>query len=62
MSHRHQADRCRDNLPYQGPVSRDQNPAAHGDRRVVQDCRCGMQRQINYNGPHEEVGPWYRPA
>lgn len=49
----HSRDRC-----YTGPVSRDENPAAHGGICQIETCRCGAERQTNINGRHIEQGRW----
>lgn len=41
-----------------GPVSREENPAAHGNITRVERCRCGAERCININGRHIEQGEW----
>lgn len=46
-------------LPFTGPVSRDEWPAAHGCVTHVERCRaCGAERRGNVNQRHEETGPW----
>lgn len=47
-------------LPFWGPVSEDQNPAAHGGCMERDYCRCGAIRDTNVNGWHRERGSWYR--
>jgi hypothetical protein len=47
-------DKC-----YSGPVSRDENPMAHGGICTVETCqRCGATRKTNVNGNHIEEGLW----
>lgn len=46
-------DRC-----FSGPVSRDENRAAHGNISYDERCRCGAVRSVNVNGLHVETGPW----
>lgn len=37
----------------------DQNPAAHGNICVTEECTvCGAQREVNINGMHDETGEW----
>jgi len=61
-AHRHQAlagrtvTRC-----FTGPVSRHENPAAHGGVTLVHYCACGATRRTNQNGRHIERGPWQEP-
>lgn len=38
------------------------NPAAHGNIRVVDTCRCGAVRVTLVNRRHEERGPWRESA
>jgi hypothetical protein len=45
-------------LPYSGPVSRDENRAAHGGVRVEVEREDGARRFENINGKHVEVGSW----
>ena len=41
------------------PVSRHENPSAHGSIEVRERChRCNRERQVLINGSHREVGPW----
>ena len=49
----HESDRC-----FTGPVSRQQNQAAHGGITRTETCRCGATRRVNVNGRHEEAGDW----
>ena len=57
MNHTHtpaiMSERC-----YRGPVSRDEDPSAHGCIEILDECHCGAQRRRNVNGWHEEAGPW----
>lgn len=43
---------------YSGPVSRDENRAAHGNICIVEKCACGATRATNVNGVHFEQGVW----
>ena len=43
---------------FAGPVSRDENPMAHGGTTETEYCRCGAVRDVNRNGCHAEIGPW----
>ncbi len=44
---------------FAGPVSRDENRAAHGNVTNTDECvRCGARREQNINGHHVETGPW----
>lgn len=48
---------------FAGPVAQppytDENPAAHGNIGVTEECRtCGSRRAVLINGRHAEVGPW----
>ena len=55
----HQTTRELGTYAYTGSVSRWENPAAHGNVRIEQECtRCGRRRSVLVNGPHEEAGPW----
>lgn len=58
---RHYPKHTRDR-PFFGPVSRDENRAAHGCVTRVENCECGATRQVNVNGWHEETGPWVEPT
>ena len=44
-----------------GPVSREENRAAHGAVGYTYTCSCGAQRQQLVNGPHVETGAWGDP-
>lgn len=44
--------------PFFGPVSRKQNPAAHGGICEREFCACGATRDWNLNGSHVERGSW----
>ncbi len=48
--------------PYQGPVARRENRAAHGNICTTDVCQCGATRRANVNGRHVEQGPWVEPA
>lgn len=41
-----------------GPVSRDENRAAHGNVCVHESCACGAVRHTNINVAHFEQGAW----
>jgi hypothetical protein len=46
-------------VAFSGPVSRDENRAAHGGVCHTEVCsRCGARRRVNVNGLHVEYGPW----
>jgi hypothetical protein len=46
---------------YTGPVSVNQNPAAHGNITRVDTCQaCGAVRRTNINGGHTETSGWKR--
>ena len=38
------------------------NRAAHGNRTRIETCSCGLIRETNFNGQHEEVGNWFYRA
>lgn len=57
---RHRAARSKDRA-YFGPVSVDENRAAHGNICVHETCSCGAERRRNVNGLHEEIGQWFAP-
>jgi hypothetical protein len=44
--------------PFAGPVSRNENPAAHGGVTVHETCADGYVRRENVNGLHVEEGSW----
>lgn len=46
---------------FSGPVSRDENRAAHGNVCENQRCSCGAERHVNVNGLHREEGEWDLP-
>lgn len=49
--------------PFTGPVSRRENPAAHGGCCYVTVCgACGAERRTNVNGNHSEAGSWSVPT
>ena len=63
--HRHRVATTSGPLPFFGPVAErlaGQNPAAWGNVRFRQRCRCGAERDILVNGDHDEAGPWIPPA
>lgn len=43
---------------YGGPVAERENPAAHGNIVVIDECRCGAHRATNVNGRHIERSEW----
>jgi len=43
---------------FTGPVSRDENRAAHGNICETETCRCGAERSTNINQHHVERGIW----
>ena len=44
---------------FSGPVSRNENPAAHGCISLDEECcACGARRARLVNGRHEEIGDW----
>lgn len=43
---------------YAGPVSENENPAAHGNIVEIARCRCGKVRRTNINGRHLESSGW----
>jgi hypothetical protein len=43
---------------YIGPVSRNENKAAHGGICLVETCGCGATRMTNINQKHNEQGNW----
>lgn len=57
MAHRHTVETSRTSC-FSGPVSRDENPSAHGGITEHQTCSCGATRRININGGHVEKGHW----
>jgi hypothetical protein len=47
--------------PFAGPVSKKQNPRAHGGVCYVDRCLdCGAERRTNVNGNHAEQGKWVK--
>lgn len=55
----HSGDRVVQTHCFGGPVSRNANPAAHGNICDTEECwTCGARREVNLNGRHVEVGPW----
>jgi hypothetical protein len=46
---------------FSGPVSCDENRAAHGNICEVEYCRCGARRARNVNQCHVEQEPWDLP-
>lgn len=57
MSHRHKAIRTTTTC-FTGPVSRKENPAAHGGVCYVDYCACGAERRTNVNQCFTETGAW----
>ena len=57
IDHKHRAEKTKD-FGFAGPVSRDENRAAHGNICRVETCWCGATRCININGVHIERGYW----
>lgn len=55
--HRHRPASSRV-MGFTGPVSADENRAAHGNVCLVETCKCGDVRRTNVNGRHREVGKW----
>lgn len=53
----HHAERSKE-VCFSGSVSRDENPAAHGNICRIDYCRCGAERRTNINGCHVEQGSW----
>jgi hypothetical protein len=44
---------------FSGSVSKNQNPAAHGNVCYTEECLyCGLQRDVNVNQNHVEKGSW----
>lgn len=58
--HWHSANTCKE-VPYSGPVSKDENRSAHGNVCVIETCTCGSIRKSNINGMHVEKGEWHYP-
>lgn len=56
-NHRHRPIETRDQC-FTGPVSPQENPAAHGGVCRVDTCRCGAERRTNRNQGHIERGVW----
>lgn len=56
----HKAETTTDR-PFSGPVSRFENPAAHGNICRHERCRCGATRRTNINGAWREAGEWVTP-
>lgn len=46
---------------FSGPVTRDENPRAHGNVCEIERCSCGAERRVNVNGMHVEEGDWDLP-
>lgn len=57
-THDHAALTTRE-IGFTGPAGTQYNPSAHGNRTRVDTCACGMSRETNFNGRHEEVGSWH---
>ena len=60
--HAHEPAADKSRRPYTGPVTRDENPAAHGCIRLTEACACGATREVNVNGRHREEGAWTQAA
>jgi len=58
---RHRAISTSEAWGFVGPVSRDENQAAHGNVGYTETCRCGATRARLVNQHHEEVGEWSAP-
>ena len=56
-THEHRAIRTYDRC-YTGPVSRNENPLAHGCICEIEVCDCGAERRANVNGCYVEQGSW----
>lgn len=61
MTHRHKAVKTED-FGFTGPVSPNENRAAHGNICRVETCACGANRKTNINQQHEECGEWKMPS
>lgn len=62
MAHAHKAiERLTKITPFTGPVSRDENRAAHGNVTLLLTCSCSSCRAVNVNGIHREDGEWDLP-
>jgi hypothetical protein len=57
MTHTHEIKASKI-VAFTGPVSRDENRAAHGGVCEIQRCACGAERRMNVNGAHTEIGEW----
>ena len=58
--HEHTTER---DEPFMGPVSREENCAAHYGVCHVETCAdCGSVRRVNQNHGHREVGRWFSPV
>lgn len=46
--------------PFSGPIAgaSRENPKAHGNVTIVEECSCGAQRYVNVNTLERETGPW----
>ena len=60
-NHRH-TPRTTTTRPFFGPVSRHENPVAHGNVCYVDTCKCGATRRTNSNAGQQERGPWVAAA
>lgn len=58
MSTRTKIVKTSDPRPFTGPVSRAENPAAHGNIEVTETRADGKTRHVLINGRHREEGPW----
>jgi len=61
-NHRHLAIKGEARIrSFSGPVSKAENPRAHGGVCYVDTCRCGATRARNVNGNQVEKGDWVGP-
>jgi hypothetical protein len=55
----HTSTRIISTYAFRGPVTREENRAAHGNVCVTDECyACGARRKRNVNRRFEEIGPW----
>jgi len=59
IKHVHTAYRSEDYC-YSGPIASadEENPLAHGNIVIVEQCTCGAERRTNSNGGQYEEGAW----
>ena len=57
----HKVASTSDAWAYNGSVSRDPNPRAHGNVGYTDTCVCGAERKTLVNREFVEIGPWYTP-